>query len=309
LLSEKTLKYTQDIESDANANANAVTGTGSDEVAVTSTTGKPPNSNPAPPPRILCIFMTYSPNHVLAAAAAELWGSQCTGLVVYSNEIDWNIPVTQLPSSTAYQENYNHIFDKYKAVYMQTHQAYSKDFDYFFFGDDDTYVVVPNLFHFVQNNANIRQLSANGEGVYAGRPIWNVEYNLFYNAGGGFLLNTIALESLTTGLETSSYSGHIVDIYIADILRQYQIFAMDSRDEKLEHLFHHYSPEYVYEYTGEEEGGGNFYKYFSYGFVAGREGCSKDAIVFHKIIHADLMRETHATLYDCYYRLCCDAGC
>jgi hypothetical protein len=47
------------------------------------------------PPRVLCVLMTYAPNHLLALAASELWGSQCTGMLAYSNETDWHIPVIQ----------------------------------------------------------------------------------------------------------------------------------------------------------------------------------------------------------------------
>jgi hypothetical protein len=95
--------------------------------------------------RVLCVMMTYRPNHLLAQAAVEVWGSQCSGMIMFSNETDWSIPTVALKSSSI-KENYDVIWNKQKAMYIQTYLNYRHDFDFFFFGDDDTYVVVPNLF-------------------------------------------------------------------------------------------------------------------------------------------------------------------
>lgn len=254
------------------------------------------------PLRVLCVLMTYRPNHLLAMAAVELWGSRCTGVVAFSNETDWSIPVVRLVF--AGDEQYGGIWNKYKAVYQETFRAYRHDFDYFFFGDDDTYAVVPNLFYYLQTNVHVLSRKKSGDGVYAGRSLWNDEYKLFYNTGAGFVLDGVALRSLATELETDWNAGHMADVYVADALRRQGILAMETRDSAGAHMFHHYNPSTVYCYVGDggkaDAGVGNYYKLLSHGFRPGREGCSEDTVVFHKIWSPEYMRVLDATLNECY---------
>lgn len=267
-----------------------------------STADSAETENPISTTRIFCAITTFSPNHLLATAAAELWGSQCSGLVVYSNATDWQIPSVTLRTPPGYEESYANIWHKFAAIYVESYQSYGQDFDYFFFGDDDSYVIVPNLFYFVETNENLQWFRREGKGIYAGRPIYNVEYDFFFNTGGGFLLDQIALQALAEGIGEREHGGHIVDVYIADILRSRSINSFDTRDSMGADVFHHYAPDYVYSYTGEE-GGDNFYKYYSYKFIAGRDGCSSDSVVFHKIVQPESMRVIHATLHECSYLL------
>jgi glycoprotein-N-acetylgalactosamine 3-beta-galactosyltransferase len=270
--------------------------------AETPPTPSPAASSPRAPPRILCVFSTYTANHLLAMTAVELWGSKCTGMLAYSNATDWYIPVVKLEYEG--DEHYDTIWNKFQAVYAEVFRSYRHDFDYFFFGDDDTYVVVPNLFHFIKNKASQMDYT------YAGRPIFNAQHNIYYASGGGFVLDRVVLQSLITELalgdddarENQTIGHNLADVKLALALRRQGVYAMDTRDERLEHTFHHLSPWQVLRYTGEPGDGveiGNYYRVCSLGFIAGREGCSRDSALFHKVVHPTHMRVMDAILTVC----------
>jgi hypothetical protein len=170
-------------------------------------------------------------------------------------------------------------------------------------------LLFPIYFNFLHTNQHVLNRVSGFGGLYAGHAIWNEEYGLYYATGGGFVLNALALFMLGDELESHNYSeGHITDVYIADALRRRDIRIMDTRDELLQHTFHHYHPADIYSYTGNMEnsvdlGIGNYYLLLSHEYIPGRAGCSKDSIVFHKINSDTLMRLMDVTITLCDNRL------
>lgn len=264
-------------------------------------------------PRVLCAIITYEPRHHSAYAVASTWGAECTGFLAYSNLANYSIPTITIDFNTT--ETIENYWFKKKAVYRHIHQHYMAEFDWFMFGDDDTYVIAPNLYHFIQFDATIKWLLQKNRGVYAGRPMRlesypgeNGElferYNTFYNSGCGYLLDTVALVELVEELRVSDcgqgLSDNNADVYVAQCLRARNIHPFITKDERGADKFHHYHPDMIYTYDGAVDSEvGNFYYFHSYKFVAGIAGCSPDSIVFHYVKHPIYMQQIDAFFHMC----------
>jgi hypothetical protein len=266
---------------------------------------------PDPAPRVLCVIITYEPRHHSAYAVASTWGAECTGFLAYSNSANYSIPTIAIDFNTS--ETMGNYWFKKIAVYQHIHQHYMQDFDWFLFGDDDTYVIVPNLYHFIQSDP-IRWLSGGGRGVYAGRPMRLASfpgnhgelyerYNTFYNSGCGYLLDSVALQELVGELGVGCGQGLVdnnADVYVAQCLRARNIHPINTKDLNGADKFHHYHPEMIYTYNGDIHSEvGNFYFFNSYNFVAGLPGCSPDSIVFHYVKHHIYLQQIDAFFHMC----------
>ena len=96
--------------------------------------------------KILCVIISYNENHGYAAAAAVTWGRKCHGFIAFSNIEDISIPTVKLDANLT-EESLENLWNKKMAAYKVVLREYfdTFEFGYVFFGDDDTYVLVPKF--------------------------------------------------------------------------------------------------------------------------------------------------------------------
>ena len=108
---------------------------------------------PRDSPRILCLMYTHPPMHALARTAALTWGWQCDGFLAFSTE---NVPALGIVAlSHPGPESYGNMWQKVRSIWRFVHERYAQDYDYFHLCGDDTYVVVNNLRHFLQQHEHV----------------------------------------------------------------------------------------------------------------------------------------------------------
>jgi glycoprotein-N-acetylgalactosamine 3-beta-galactosyltransferase len=248
-------------------------------------------------------------------AVASTWGAHCDGFLAFSNVSDSSIPT--VVSSYEGTETYWNLWQKKVFMYEDVWEHFKDDFDFFFFGDDDTFVRVDHL------RIYLEQLRAtHAPGVYAGRRIRigafpdEYDFDYFYNSGGGYVLDREALGRLTEvlGRETSDNSvspckdgigrtsNGTADVHTSRCLRAASppVLALDTRDCQGKERFHHLSPALVSTYTGHEnDPTGNHYAHHSTDFRPFLEGVAPSTIVFHLLKKPEYMSQTYTYLKYC----------
>jgi len=214
--------------------------------------------------RVLCVIMTHKRRHDAARAVARTWGRRCAGFLAVSDEEDVSVPTVQ--TSYTGPEGWDYLWVKKVSVYRDTAamweaQGWANAFDFVFFGDDDTYVVVPNLHAFLADLVRNADPSG-GNAVYVGAPHRingdpsHDEYHVLYNVGGaGTVLDSVALRALITALNTDTCTAGVSasdtgqftyeDVFTARCLAGVPgrpVVPVDSRDDKGRHRFSHIHP-------------------------------------------------------------------
>lgn len=197
--------------------------------------------------KILCVIISYNENHGYAAAAAVTWGRKCHGFIAFSNIEDISIPTVKLDANLT-EESLENLWNKKMAAYKVVLREYfdTFEFDYVFFGDDDTYVLVPNLLTYLENDPKVKAIR--GKGTYIGhryRFDQRTGFYHYYNAGGaGYVLDRVALEALVKQIESNSCRDKFnltdtqADQNTANCLASAGIYPHDSRDSFNGQRFH-----------------------------------------------------------------------
>ena len=176
-------------------------------------------------------------------------------------------------------------------------EHYASDFDWFFLGGDDCFLLVDALKRFLESS-QIAAARASGSGLYIGRRFkidpsslsFNLDDNAptTFNGGGpGYVLDSTALKMLGKVLSEKedlcegSLAKLVDDVPIAVCLSKLGILAFDSRDENGRDRFHHFSTENVaetqlYGVPIELTWWGQSYV----DFIPGIKGISDDSITF-----------------------------
>jgi len=250
--------------------------------------------------QVLCVIATHQGNHHRARAVAGTWGAECDGFVAFSNVTDDSIPVVQ-PSYPG-EETYWNLWQKKVYMYHDIWEHFADDFDFFLFGEDDSFVLMSQLRVFLEG------LRAEAKpGVYAGRRMrigFNQDdpgYGLWYNAGGGYILDREALRRLLEVFATEAATGAhacmdgisrtsngTADVLLSRCLRAANppIEPYDTRDCMGRERFHHLNPNMIANYDSEH----------------GIAGVAPSTLLFH------LVKDPDCTFQMYFYMLKCSGA-
>ncbi|CAF3374789.1 unnamed protein product [Rotaria socialis] len=247
--------------------------------------------------RVLCWIPTTLKRLDRAVVVYDTWAKRCDqSIFVIGGSRPSPVPdASKYPFPIAYLDNekieeYKLLSEKVLLSLLHIYNNYVKDYDWFFKGDDDTFVIVENLRHF------LRRHPSNGSFYYgytAKTP------DRFYTSGGaGYVLSQTALlhfgEEILTKPEKRKLcdKDHAEDVNIAYCLAKIGIFPMNARDYQLREKFH--------PMTFQEHFMGNFTQWIEKNaqFVQkpGEECCSPWTISFHSM-NPDEMKMMHFLLY------------
>ncbi|CAJ0564279.1 unnamed protein product, partial [Mesorhabditis spiculigera] len=190
---------------------------------------------------LFCYVLTSARHHARVPAVNETWLPRCDHGQFYTNapiEIDGQLADT-IPFSTVFaglEDKYENLFFKtiYALHYSYTH--ISRDFDWYFKADDDTYVVVENLREYLSH------LDPN-EPHFAGFRMKPSLENGYNSGGAGYVLSREAMrqfDGLLYRNTTTCPDDIYEDLGLARCLANIGIFPQDTRNSRGQQRFNGY---------------------------------------------------------------------
>lgn len=221
--------------------------------------------SPSSPPRLFCAIYTHSPRREQARVAALTWGYKCHGFLAFTTETIPNLgmvhlvlaPVAQQPAheennATEFQqrqlqqESYGNIWQKTRSIWSYVYQHYLDDYDYFHLGGDDMYVLVENLYYFLQQQ---EAYSTTKEPRIWGQWI-RQKSSPIVGGGAGYTLNRAAIHRLVQDVLPHCFPHKVAsyeDKLVSYCLRRIGVVPSDTREVKTgEQQYHSVDPERLF---------------------------------------------------------------
>ncbi len=258
-------------------------------------------------PRIFCgIFTTKEKHDTNIAFIRQSWGRKCTGFLVFSTIEDLSIPAVVVDHMG--EEAYSNMWQKSVAIWKYIDRFYREDYDWFMLGGDDMYVIMENLYEYLDSD-EIRSTQRLKPGMYLGLSFTNPS-NVTYNSGGpGYLLDRKALEVLIQSwkqnecniFKKESAEDMMLGLCLRDNSIQ-QILPFNTSDRFNRHRFHLFEPGFLYTYIplSDPLPEGYWQKYYDLELrgKVGVDCCSTNSISFHDITYHEL-KEIEDYLFHC----------
>ncbi|XP_078592643.1 glycoprotein-N-acetylgalactosamine 3-beta-galactosyltransferase 1-like isoform X2 [Branchiostoma floridae x Branchiostoma japonicum] len=225
--------------------------------------------------RVLCWVLTDPENHDSKALPAyDTWASKCDRTLFITTKSHSFLPTVVLNVTEGRESLLQKSIHAFKHVY----EHHLDEADWFLKADDDTYVIMENLRHFLSNKDP-------EEPVYYGFRFNSIRpdtKNGYMSGGAGYVLSREAVRRLVTqGMDDPRkcrlHSKAPEDLEIGRCLEKAGVLAGDSRDEEGRQTFHCLSlqdhvlgnlPEWLHRYS-------------TYPVKSGPDCCSKHTISFH----------------------------
>ncbi|KAJ0396494.1 hypothetical protein ATCC90586_002812 [Pythium insidiosum] len=281
-------------------------------------------------PRILCYVITVAKYlSARAQAVADTWGQRCDHLIFFSDVPD-TVYVAKGTSRERKFEvikvdanaDYEHLWERQKAILTYVHQHYRHDFDWFYKADDDTYLFVENLRQYVRrpeimmnyhrhplqlgHRYNITASYINyffpNEKV---RDAWWQRWDrLVFNSGGpGYAMNRLYLDHFVASIPEKhclSHSGTFPeDVAVALCMMWHEGYPWDTRDLRGRDRWHAFNPRDAY--TSSPDRASDWWIAYHQGIGGLRWGddcCAPDTVGFH-YAKPDGMYHIERQLYFC----------
>jgi len=235
-------------------------------------------------------------------AIRETWGPGCDGFLAFSTASDPRLPAISIPHEG--KEEYDNMWQKVRSIWRFVGKHYLNEFDFFYLGGDDMYVLSQNMRAYLSNFDP-------SEDHFIGRRFkagWGGNDNYFNSGGAGYVMSRTTLKKLyETGLDHPKCHIHehtsMEDVQVAGCLRRvFGIYLTDTRDDQGRERFHPFSPATHYNLeppeAGEKKGWYEIYNE-EWGLKYGVECCAPDSVSFHYIKKPAMMRHLHQLLYGC----------
>lgn len=252
-------------------------------------------------PKIFCGVYTMEAAHSnTIRAMRETWAPRCDGFLAFSTTSDPRIPAMAIEHEG--KEEYNNMWQKSRAIWKFIGDHYLEDFDYFFLGGEDLFVVADNL------RAYLSTLSSPDDDHFVGRRFKGGGADNYFNSGGaGYALSRGTLRKyITQGYLHAHCAPHqhtsMEDVKMAECLRNaFGIGLTDTRDSQGRERFHPFAPGSHLIWKPPEAGKYDWYEDYNkeWGLKLGAECCAPDSVSFHYIKKAAMVRHLHSMLYDC----------
>jgi Fringe-like len=176
--------------------------------------------------RILCWVLTFPYNHATKAKAVrDTWGRRCNKLVFISSFPDDDLGEVLLVNVT---EEHRFLWGKTKHGLIQVYENYGKEYDWFLKADDDTWIFMENLRHFLYSYSPEMP-------IYFGCKLKRYVPQ-GYMSGSGYVLSREAVRrfneiALKDDIKCWNGTEGNEDVEIGKCLANVGVLAGDSRDE------------------------------------------------------------------------------
>lgn len=175
--------------------------------------------------RVLCLVLTMpKDHHTKAAKVKSTWGARCNKLIFMSSQDDVQLGAVNLNVT----ENRSNLYAKVRAGLAYAYEHYGEDYDWFLKADDDTYVIMENLRHFLYPYDP-------EAAVYFGYRFRTSYQHGYMSGGAGYVLSRDALRRFNLFALNSTklcpLSSRPEDRQIGYCLLNMGVVAGDTRDD------------------------------------------------------------------------------
>ncbi|XP_064612313.1 glycoprotein-N-acetylgalactosamine 3-beta-galactosyltransferase 1-like [Liolophura sinensis] len=189
--------------------------------------------------RVLCWIMTGPKNlDKKAIHVKNTWGRRCNILLFMSSVRNDSFPTVGLNVS----EGRNHLTAKTMEAFRYVHENHLADADWFLKADDDTYVILENLRHFLSDKDCTVP-------VFYGHhfsPSFLKNKNGYFAGGAGYILSKAALVKLYKYGKNESncrQDGGMEDIEMGVCMEKLNVTRGNTTDSHGRRRFHAFRPE------------------------------------------------------------------
>ena len=248
-------------------------------------------------PRLLCLVYTMAENHHSnVRAITETWAPGCDGFVAFSTASDPTLNAISIPHDGP--EEYSNMWQKVRSMWRFVAKHYLDDFDWFFIGGEDLYVLPQNLRDYLKERPDPHEVPQ-----FLGRRFRSKVQKVLFNSGGaGYTLSRAALRGYDAHFNDPRCNPTLhtppEDVQIAKCLaKTLGVEPEDTRDSSDRERFHPFDPGYMLMSSGRLQDW--YYNYSKeWGVLPGVLCCAPDSVSFHYIRPA-MARHLHKLLYDC----------
>jgi glycoprotein-N-acetylgalactosamine 3-beta-galactosyltransferase len=249
--------------------------------------------------RVLCLIYTMESSHATnIRAIRETWAPGCDGFLAFSTHSDPRLPAISLPHEGI--EEYNNMWQKVRSIWSFVGKHYKSDFDWFYIGGEDLFVIPQNLKNYLGNfdpserHFLGRRFKGGGDGTY------------FNSGGSGYALSRASLQCLMENFDHPACSPNrhtpMEDVMIAKCLKEAcKISVTDTRDEQMRERFHPFAPASHYTWQHPVPPQKDWYEEYNkeWGLLLGKDCCAPDSIAFHYIKKPAMVRHLFQYLHWC----------
>ncbi len=270
-----------------------------------------------PAPKVLCLIYTVKNSHSTSIRAIrDTWGGGCDGFLAFSSSPDPRLPAIALHHKGP--ESYDNMWQKVRSIWKYVGAHYLNDFDWFFIGGDDMFVLPNNLRTYLASLAyKDGRADPRNKEYYVGRRFHNSNMErtfkknrkfprngtLYFNTGGsGYALSHASLRKYLTVADDAEHCSptdttSAEDVMMAKCLYHLGIRVTDSRDLQGRERFHMFMPGRLYNWNIADK---NWYFRFNpWGLKNETDCCAPDSISFHYAKQPAIVRHLQALLYHC----------
>jgi hypothetical protein len=176
--------------------------------------------------RILCWVLTHPLNHKNKATTVKnTWGKRCNKLVFISTRPDDDLGVLLVNVT----EDRVNLWGKTRHGLQKVYEKYGNDYDWFLKADDDTWIFMENLRHFLYAYSPDMP-------IYFGCKLKPFVTQGYMSGGSGYVLSREAVRRFSEEAITDDYKcwngteGN-EDVEIGKCLDRVGVLAGDSRDD------------------------------------------------------------------------------
>ena len=210
-----------------------------------------------------------------------------------------------VPSST--NNNINKQWQKVRSIWRFVGTHYLEDFDFFFQGGEDLYVLPQNLRSVLADQV----ADPTTEDFFGGRRFQWGKSDVFFNSGGaGYALSQATLRKLVhtegSGLDDKdcfpTMHSSMEDVFIAKCLKKvFDIGVVDTRDDQERERFHPFGPSGHYNWRPPIPPATDWYQNYNklWPPKLKEQCCAPDSVSFHYLKKPAMVRHIHSLLYFC----------
>lgn len=157
-----------------------------------------------PAPRLMCLVYTMADAHSnRIQGMRETWAGGCDGFLAFSTESDPRLPAISLKHDGP--EEYTNMWQKVRSIWKFVGTHYLEEFDWFFIGGDDLFVMPQNLKTYLASLTAKDETDPKKQEYFVGRRFNAGGKNYFNSGGAGYALSQATLRKFFENIDDAEH--------------------------------------------------------------------------------------------------------